>query len=584
MLAVLAALTVSPSSAEQPWRWSGVPRVVVVADIHGAYDQLVELLQATAIVDGSLRWSGGDAHLVSLGDLLDRGPQSRQVMDLLMRLQREAPLRGGEVHVLLGNHEVMNLTGDVRYVSVAEYAAFIADEPPALRASALEQFRSQQPVALSEQELRRAFEQRYPPGYFAHRRAFAASGAYGAWLLSLPSLIVIDRTAFVHGGLPSVVAEVPAGELNQRNQDDLRRYLAELAGPPAPGEARPPAAPEPTRRAEDPSRDGESAAPIDARGLGVDGPLWYRGSVYCKPILEEPVLAAALARLDAARVVVGHTPTEDRRVHELHDGRLIMLDTGMLSDYYAGRPAALIIENGQALVQYLGPPERARPEPGRSLSLGLTEPEIMAALTAGEVLAVEADRTSGRFQVQLRSGEHALRAIFYEQDRARAADHELAAYRLDRLLGLGLVPPTVSRRIRDREGAVQFLPPDVVSESARVERRLGLASWCPLGPQAQLLYAFDALTANAGRTGDTILYRPELPDLMLIDHGRAFGATHDLPAGLRSDALTLTPSLVAGLTELNERALETELGTLLSGAQIRALLARRDALLERFER
>ena len=63
--------------------------------------------------------------------------------------------------------------------------------------------------------------------------------------------------------------------------------------------------------------------------LGPDGPLWYRGSIYCKPILEEPTLDAALARLGVSRAVVGHTPTEDRRAHSLYDGKLVTLDTGM---------------------------------------------------------------------------------------------------------------------------------------------------------------------------------------------------------------------------------------------------------------
>ena len=64
---------------------------------------------------------GGEAHLVSLGDLLDRGNDSRAVMDLLMRLQEQAQQAGGRVHVVFGNHEQMNLIGDLRYVSADEY-------------------------------------------------------------------------------------------------------------------------------------------------------------------------------------------------------------------------------------------------------------------------------------------------------------------------------------------------------------------------------------------------------------------------------------------------------------------------------
>ncbi len=87
------------SSAAQQVEWQGVERVVAFADVHGAYSELTALLQSQGIVDGDLRWSAGKTHLVSLGDLLDRGDDSRKVMDLLMRLQTEAAASGGQVHV-----------------------------------------------------------------------------------------------------------------------------------------------------------------------------------------------------------------------------------------------------------------------------------------------------------------------------------------------------------------------------------------------------------------------------------------------------------------------------------------------------
>ena len=57
---------------------TGVSRIVGFGDVHGAYDELVALLEANGIVDQSLSWSAGDTHLVSLGDLLDRGPGARR--------------------------------------------------------------------------------------------------------------------------------------------------------------------------------------------------------------------------------------------------------------------------------------------------------------------------------------------------------------------------------------------------------------------------------------------------------------------------------------------------------------------------
>lgn len=73
-----------------PWRGEGARRVIAFADVHGAHDELVELLGSLGILDGALRWSGADTHLVGLVDLVDRGPDSRRVLDLLMRLEGEA--------------------------------------------------------------------------------------------------------------------------------------------------------------------------------------------------------------------------------------------------------------------------------------------------------------------------------------------------------------------------------------------------------------------------------------------------------------------------------------------------------------
>ena len=92
------------------------PRVVAVGDIHGDFSSLVTILQHAGIIDDQHRWTGGNTTLVQTGDFLDRGPKARDVMDLLMGLEKQAAKQGGEVVVLLGNHEIMNLVGDLRFV------------------------------------------------------------------------------------------------------------------------------------------------------------------------------------------------------------------------------------------------------------------------------------------------------------------------------------------------------------------------------------------------------------------------------------------------------------------------------------
>ena len=88
--------------------------------------------------------------------------------------------------------------------------------------------------------------------------------------------------------------------------------------------------------------------------LGTKGPLWYRGMARNPEETEQPNVEKALARLGVGTIVLGHTPTEDRRVRFRFDGRVLLIDTGMLADYYDGRSTALILESGKARVLYPG--------------------------------------------------------------------------------------------------------------------------------------------------------------------------------------------------------------------------------------
>src|SRR4029453_12750834 len=112
-LAIVAVA--APRAADPVCEFDGVERIVAVGDVHGAYEQLLGIHKTTGIVDQRLRWAGGRTHFLQLGDVVDRGPDSRKVLDLYRRLEREAASAGGRVHFLLGNHEALRVTGDYRY-------------------------------------------------------------------------------------------------------------------------------------------------------------------------------------------------------------------------------------------------------------------------------------------------------------------------------------------------------------------------------------------------------------------------------------------------------------------------------------
>ncbi len=83
--------------------------IYVISDIHGQFKKLTMLLQNAKLIHHDLSWSAGNATLWFLGDFFDRGPDGIAVIDLVMRLQREAETTGGHVYALLGNHEVLML-------------------------------------------------------------------------------------------------------------------------------------------------------------------------------------------------------------------------------------------------------------------------------------------------------------------------------------------------------------------------------------------------------------------------------------------------------------------------------------------
>ena len=97
--------------------FSDVSKRFVVSDIEGNFRALRQLLQGNSIIDEKFNWTFGDGHLVLTGDFVDRGEQQTEVLWLIYSLEEQAKAAGGYVHYILGNHEIMNLSGDLRYLN-----------------------------------------------------------------------------------------------------------------------------------------------------------------------------------------------------------------------------------------------------------------------------------------------------------------------------------------------------------------------------------------------------------------------------------------------------------------------------------
>ncbi len=283
-------------------------RIVVIGDVHGARTPLLALLTATGVADATGVWRGGRATLVQVGDFLDRGPDERAVLELLRSLQRGAKRAGGEVVVLLGNHEIMSMHGDWRYVSPEAIAGF--------------------------------------GGAAARRVALSAASDDGRWLRSLPAIVRIDGNVFVHGGIPSELAPLGVEGIRKRVRRELARVDAEHAKAVRSG-ALPADANLDALLALKPPPLATYASWLIAN---AQGPFWHRGYASWTDDELGAQLPALLKALGAKRIVVGHSAQLPAAIRARAGGRVILADTGMLGGafYPGGAPLALEIR-GDAL-------------------------------------------------------------------------------------------------------------------------------------------------------------------------------------------------------------------------------------------
>ncbi|MDQ6699454.1 MAG: metallophosphoesterase [Acidobacteriota bacterium] len=312
------ASNAAPSSSRAVW--TGVERVIAVGDVHGDYPQFVDVLRSAKLIDDQNNWSGGKTHLVQTGDVVDRGGESRQVMDLLMKLEKQAREAGGFVHCLLGNHEAMDIYGDLRYVSPGEYASFRDENSEKLRDQNYAQYRDQVAKLKLQEESREDWYAQHPLGFFEHRAAFGIDGVYGKWLRTHDTAIRIDDTLYTHAGLAETYARYSLDEINQKVREEL----------------------------DDPRRLHG--------GIVTDeqGPLLYRGLAKGDEKALSAGLDQALRKFGAKREVIGHSYA-NAAITPRFDGRVIMIDIGLSRVYdNIAKLGCLLFEGGKPYALHRG--------------------------------------------------------------------------------------------------------------------------------------------------------------------------------------------------------------------------------------
>jgi hypothetical protein len=312
-------------------------RVVAVGDVHGALERFAAILQKAQLIDAQRRWVGGKAVLVQTGDIADRGVGMRATYDFVMALEAQARSAGGRVHMLLGNHEVMNMAGELRDAGPEIFETF--------------------------------------GGEVQMREAFSPRGRYGRWLRGKKVIESIDGSIFLHGGINPEFSTGSVDDINRRARREMDEWDAGVAWlvkqkrlEPAPKflDAVDAANAEIKSLLEGEQRDEPETRQALARLLPVanigssslfhpDGPLWFRGFNGWGDEEGPDLVAKVLKQLRGQRVVSGHSVQQTRRITERFGGRVFLIDTGMLGEPFFpnGRASALEISGGAARPIYL---------------------------------------------------------------------------------------------------------------------------------------------------------------------------------------------------------------------------------------
>ncbi len=212
-LMIAVAATMVPAGARPQ---AAPQRIVAIGDLHGDHDAWRAIARSAGLVDAKGKWAAGNATLVQMGDVVDRGPDSLKIIRDLMSLQREAPKRGGRVIVLLGNHEAMMMTSDLRYVHPGEYAVFVTRESKARRDRVYEAnravvqsaYRSRSPE-MPPEAIKDEWLKTMPLGKIEYQLAWRPDGELGKWALANPAVVKLGDTLFVHGGISAAYAHLP---------------------------------------------------------------------------------------------------------------------------------------------------------------------------------------------------------------------------------------------------------------------------------------------------------------------------------------------------------------------------------------
>ena len=292
-------------------------RLVAIGDVHGDFKQTMRALELGKVMDADGRWVGGTTVLVQVGDILDRGDNELAIMRKFASLAKQARKEGGDVLVVHGNHEIMNVLGDFRYATKGAYAE-CARYAEAKRQKLVEKLGEENAPPLPETP-----EDVNPETYrgvLARRDLFLPGGEMAMRMAKNPTVLQVGDTVFAHAGIDMRVVEYGFQALN----DDVAAWMAGVKKTP-------------------PNMVLEEKGVVWTREYGgADAGVTAEASA-CRRLGE------ALDAVGAKRLVVGHTPQQGG-VSSGCGGRLWRSDVGVSRGIYGAKPQVIEIVNGRVRV------------------------------------------------------------------------------------------------------------------------------------------------------------------------------------------------------------------------------------------
>ncbi|MGZ2369968.1 metallophosphoesterase [Ancylomarina sp. YFZ004] len=250
------------------WQVKTKEPIFVLGDIHGQFDRMINNLQSHSVIDKQLKWNWGKGHLVFVGDIFDRGNKVTETLWFIYRLEQEAEKAGGQVHITFGNHELMVLNKDNRYIA-RDYKSLCNN------------------LGLDYDAL------------------FHPNSVLGEWLRSKNSMTKINDILFVHGGISQ--KQVDSGISPDQVNQLMRQYLVAGSNP---------------GNAEDYAQILKSFGPFWYRGYFMDRSQYKQ--------IKEQELDEILEKLKVSHIVVGHT--ENEILSSSYNGKIIDVNIPLADD------------------------------------------------------------------------------------------------------------------------------------------------------------------------------------------------------------------------------------------------------------